>query len=90
MGLYDGFDRYDHFEYMEEGLGIDQYKESDPFFYNDLSDTLWEGWFATNEELNEQYGPGMWDREDFRNEFYEFGFDREDISWDQWREMMGY
>lgn len=90
MPIYEGFSREDYHTDMVEGLGIDQYADSDPEFSAQMSDALWDGWFADDEELNERYGEGEWSRDDLRQEFYEYGFERGDIDWNQWREMMGY
>lgn len=86
MGIYDDFTPEDYHNDMVTGLGIDQY---DPEFSAEMSDALWDGWFASDEELDEKYG-GEWNRDELRQEFYEYGFDRGDIPWHQWREMMGY
>lgn len=90
MPIFEDFDREDHFNYMVEGFGLTQYQEDEPEYYQDTTSALWEGWFASDEELDEMYGPGMWDRYELREEFYDLGFDREDIPWHEWREMMGY
>jgi hypothetical protein len=90
MSLYGGWGRDDFYWDAAEGLGIDQYETTDPQLYEELTDALWNGWFASPEELDATFGAGGWDYRELRESFYEYGFMAEDIDWNQWREMMGY
>ena len=71
---------------------LNDYGVRDDFGFVDeyAADRLWDGWFASDEYLDDKYD-GEWDRREFRDEFYEYmGIDYQDFDWDAWKEWMGY
>lgn len=89
MSFYYGDDeRREYFDNWQRDYGLEQLYDTDPEYADEISEALWDGWFASDEELEAKYG--YVDHQEMRELFYEYDFSPDDIDWADWREMMGY